>query len=1111
MKTFSIFNYGIFAFAFILLPYISKAQCNKLNYSADGPVFSSAYDSSRNLIYIGGSFNSINPFITNGAFIDSGTNEVDRKWPVVDYGSIYTVVSDLNGGYYIGGSFGTVGDSLRSRLAHIDSTGKVSAWNPRPNFSVNSIIVTVNTVYIGGDFTAIGGIFRNCLGAVNRKTGKVTSWNPNPNGSVKCMFLYNDILYVGGGFTIIGGGNTRNNLAQLDTSTGFSTAWNPKINGKVTNLVGIGKNIYVAGDFTKIDTVSRRYLAAIDTSTAIANTWNPALVIGNSIGALSKRDSILYIGGTFQNIAGFTRRNAAAMNTNTNSIIPWNPKPDNSISCIIATDSSIYITGDFTAVGDTLRYGLAEVNDSNGIVTNRNFNAGSAYSMDVYKGRVFIGNKRKYIGGYRRNNIAAIDPSTGNPIDWKPDPNNAVLAIALKDNKIYIGGYFSRVGGKNRTQLAELTTDSNAATKWNPRAGVNGDEVFALQIIDSLLYVGGDFDSLGGKSRKNIGAVNLTTGITTSWSPSTNSEVHCILHKNNSLFIGGFFTYVNGQSRQYIAEFSIATGGLTSWNPSASDAVIDMTNIDNTLYIGGNFNMVGGVYRNYIAALNMTTGKATSWNPGADNTVLCMINDGKNIYAGGYFTTIGGKNRNCLAALDVITGVPTSLHPNLEAYPETILLAGNALYFGGQFTTQINQPYNYFGGLTMEPIFIKELAGISNVCNGSNALLSIQAKYADTYQWQVSINGGNNWSNLIDTGNYSGSMTAKLIITKATSNFNNYLYRCIINGCKSVTGVSTTLKVIAIPIISNTIPSTRCGNGNLQLQVVTSASKVMWYDTAFSGKRLDSSYVFTTPNLSMSKLYYVEAISLGCASERIPVKANIDTMPQLSIPEDTIYRCGIGSLELKALANLGSLYWYQTLSGGTSLKQDSIYTTPVLSQKSVYYVESVNGVCTTTRSAITAIPKLINISVSVNSYTITAAQVNAQYKWINCVDSSEIPGANQKQFSASTSGSYAVIVTYDGCTDTSICSVVQGTSISQIDATQQFSLYPNPSIDITYIKSIKNGVCIITNLTGQIVAEYELNELNNREASISNLSPGVYYVTYSYPGFNSTQKLIILK
>jgi len=48
-----------------------------------------------------------------------------------------------------------------------------------------------------------------------------------------------------------------------------------------------------------------------------------------------------------------------------------------------------------------------------------------------------------------------------------------------------------------------------------------------------------------------------------------------------------------------------------------------------------------------------------------------------------------------------------------------------------------------------------------------------------TYQWQVSTNNGSSWSNVSNSGAYSGATTNKLTITNVTSSLNNYQYRCV--------------------------------------------------------------------------------------------------------------------------------------------------------------------------------------------------------------------------------------------------------------------------------------------------------------------------------------------
>jgi len=63
-------------------------------------------------------------------------------------------------------------------------------------------------------------------------------------------------------------------------------------------------------------------------------------------------------------------------------------------------------------------------------------------------------------------------------------------------------------------------------------------------------------------------------------------------------------------------------------------------------------------------------------------------------------------------------------------------------------------------------------------------------------------------------------------------------------------------------------------------------------------------------------------------------------------------RCDAGSITLNATASIGSIYWYNDASGGTSIRSGNNFTTPILSSTINYYAE-VSG-CTSTRTVIAA-------------------------------------------------------------------------------------------------------------------------------------------------------------
>lgn len=78
----------------------------------------------------------------------------------------------------------------------------------------------------------------------------------------------------------------------------------------------------------------------------------------------------------------------------------------------------------------------------------------------------------------------------------------------------------------------------------------------------------------------------------------------------------------------------------------------------------------------------------------------------------------------------------------------------------------------------------------AGICSLDNANFSITASGSNvTYQWQEGTNGGVNWINITNGGNYIGTNTPNLGIIAVNTNYNNRLYRCIISAdC----GLSTT-------------------------------------------------------------------------------------------------------------------------------------------------------------------------------------------------------------------------------------------------------------------------------------------------------------------------------
>lgn len=107
-----------------------------------------------------------------------------------------------------------------------------------------------------------------------------------------------------------------------------------------------------------------------------------------------------------------------------------------------------------------------------------------------------------------------------------------------------------------------------------------------------------------------------------------------------------------------------------------------------------------------------------------------------------------------------------------------------------------------------------------NACAGSNASISVTDQGTNnTYQWQVSTNGGGTYSNI------SGATAATLNLSNVTTALNSNLYRVIItNNCPStITSTAASLSVSnPAAIVSQPASPTLCSGLNASLNVAAS-------------------------------------------------------------------------------------------------------------------------------------------------------------------------------------------------------------------------------------------------------------------------------------------------
>ncbi len=351
---------------------------------------------------------------------------------------------------------------------------------------VHALAYSGSTVYLGGVFTAVNGVPRNNLAAINYETGEILPFNPNVSSKVQALVLDGSTLYAGGAFTTVNGGTvTRHYLASFDTATGTATGFDPDPNWNVRSLALNGGTLYAGGDFSKVNTdtnrsgqvsQTRKYLAAFDTTTGTATSFDPNT--DGAVSALLVNNSTLYAGGVFTKMDGGTvdRKGVAAFDTATGALTNFNPSVGGPVTSLALDGTTLYVGGAFQFVN---------------FFTN---------VLDPTTAA--------------RTNLAAFDTTTGTVTSFNATPGGtAVHALAYADGMLYAGGNFTGYA------KAFSVTNNTAASNFN--AGLN-NAVNAVLVNGSTLLLGGAFTTSRAGTCDGFTTMQLSAAIlTTTPAPPT--------------------------------------------------------------------------------------------------------------------------------------------------------------------------------------------------------------------------------------------------------------------------------------------------------------------------------------------------------------------------------------------------------------------------------------------------------------------------------------------------------------------------------------------------------------------------------------------------------------
>ena len=321
------------------------------------------------------------------------------------------------------------------------------------------------------------------------------------------------------------------------------------------------------------------------------------------------------------------------------------------------------------------------------------------------------------------------------------------------------------------------------------------------------------------------------------------------------------------------------------------------------------------------------------------------------------------------------------------------------------------------------------------LCSAGSASLSIVNPVAGVnYTWFAAPTGGfaSGTGVTFNTPSLSANTTYYILATNATS------------GCTSDPRVPVTVTIGTLPAAPAVNPISICPNNTGTLSITNPVTGITynWYAAVTGGTSLSTGTTYTTPTVTASTTYYVEAVNAaGCASApRVPVVVTVGTRPAAPTA-NPVSVCPNNTATLAVIAPVAGIgyNWYAAVTGGTSLSTGTTYTTPTVTASTTYYVEAVNAAgCTSTPR----VPVVVTVGTQPAAPTVDPVSV-CPNNTANLAVTNPVTGITYNWYAAATGGTilatgttyttpvvtasttyYVEAVNTGGCTSTSRTAVV---------------------------------------------------------------------------------------
>ena len=424
-----------------LVPQIPRTDVPKIS---DGEIFDIEVVPSLNRVFVAGSFTSIadvsgttTPLAQPSlASYNYNTGKIDRTFRPTFNGGVSAVEASPDGSkLFVGGSFSTVNGVANQKVASLNITTGAPltsfGFTASTNNQVTALATTNTTLYVGGKFTRINGVLKSGLAAVNAATGAVdTTFSNDITGGIG----------VNGALAVAQLKLSHDDSKLLVVHTGRQIAGQDRLGMGIINVSGAT----VSGTANKALFPWRSRLwddniARVGGVTRIA------------AGDIAPNDQYFVVGAGSGGDAPPISDTAVAYPLTTasltnNNVQPlWVSRHFDSVYSIAITEQAVYVGGHFQFEESPTANQPWPGLDNVGYGTGQGL-AGYGLGDQVV----------------RRDHLGALNPATGNALEWDPGSNSfeGNKAMEATPRGIFAGGDANIQGTKSVGHVAFFDLNS---------------------------------------------------------------------------------------------------------------------------------------------------------------------------------------------------------------------------------------------------------------------------------------------------------------------------------------------------------------------------------------------------------------------------------------------------------------------------------------------------------------------------------------------------------------------------------------------------------------------------------------------------------------------------